>query len=69
MEEGFAQGQMAGQLQCEFAAPDQDTFLRLLDKHHIAYEWSIRAELTWGEPLAAGVSTRTPLIVAIVRHL
>jgi hypothetical protein len=45
--------QMAGRLLCEFDAPDQDTLLRLLDKHHITYEWIIRAELTWGDPLAA----------------
>lgn len=43
--------QMAGRLLCEFEAPDQDTLLRFLDKHHVAYEWIIRAELTWGEPL------------------
>jgi hypothetical protein len=41
--------QMAGRLLCEFDAPDQDTLLRLLDKHHVTYEWIIRAELTWGE--------------------
>jgi sulfur transfer complex TusBCD TusB component (DsrH family) len=45
--------QMAGRLLCEFDAPDQDTLLHLLDKHHVAYEWIIRAELTWGEPLPA----------------
>jgi hypothetical protein len=45
--------QMAGRLLCEFDAPDQDTLLRLLDKHHVTYEWIIRAELTWGEPLPA----------------
>jgi sulfur transfer complex TusBCD TusB component (DsrH family) len=45
--------QMAGRLLCEFDAPDQDTLLRLLDKHHVAFEWIIRAELTWGEPPAA----------------
>jgi sulfur transfer complex TusBCD TusB component (DsrH family) len=45
--------QMAGRLLCEFDAPDQDTLLSFLDKHHIAYEWIIRAELTWGEPLTA----------------
>jgi hypothetical protein len=45
--------QMAGRILCEFDAPDQDTLLRLLDKHHVAYEWIIRAELTWGEPLPA----------------
>jgi hypothetical protein len=43
--------QMAGRLLCEFDAPDQDTLLHLLDKHHVAYEWIIRAELTWGAPL------------------
>jgi hypothetical protein len=46
MEEGFTQGQMAGRLQCEFDAPDQDTLLRLLDTHHVASEWIIRAELS-----------------------
>jgi hypothetical protein len=45
--------QMAGRLLCEFDAPDQDTLLRLLDKHHVTYEWIIRAELTWGESLPA----------------
>jgi sulfur transfer complex TusBCD TusB component (DsrH family) len=45
--------QMAGRLLCEFDAPDQDTLLRLLDKHHVTYEWIIRAELTWGEALPA----------------
>jgi sulfur transfer complex TusBCD TusB component (DsrH family) len=50
--------QMAGRLLCEFDAPDQDTLLSFLDKHHIAYEWIIRAELTWGEPVAA--SAREP---------
>jgi sulfur transfer complex TusBCD TusB component (DsrH family) len=43
--------QMAGRLVCEFDAPDQDALLALLDRHFIAYEWIIRAELTWGEPL------------------
>jgi sulfur transfer complex TusBCD TusB component (DsrH family) len=46
--------QMAGRLLCEFDAPDQDTLLRLLDKHHVAYEWIIREELAWGEPPATG---------------
>jgi hypothetical protein len=41
--------QMAGRLLCEFDAPDQDTLLRLLDKHHVTYEWIIREELSWGE--------------------
>jgi hypothetical protein len=41
--------QMAGRLLCEFDAPDQDTLLRFLDKHHVAHEWIIRAELMWGE--------------------
>ena len=45
--------QMAGRLLCEFEAPDQDTLLRVLDQHHIAHEWIIRAELTWGEPAGA----------------
>jgi sulfur transfer complex TusBCD TusB component (DsrH family) len=45
--------QMAGRLLCEFDAPDQDTLLRVLDQHHIAHEWIIRAELTWGEPAGA----------------
>src|SRR5262249_3024261 len=45
--------QMAGRLLCEFDAPDQDTLLRLLDTHHVAHEWIIRAELTWGEQIAA----------------
>jgi sulfur transfer complex TusBCD TusB component (DsrH family) len=44
--------QMAGRLLCEFDAPDQDTLLRFLGKHHIAHEWIIRAELTWGEQTA-----------------
>lgn len=43
--------QMAGRLLCEFDAPDQDTLLRVLDQHHVTYEWIIRAELTWGETL------------------
>jgi hypothetical protein len=42
--------QMAGRLLCEFDAPDQDTLLQLLDKHHVTYEWIIRAELSWGAP-------------------
>lgn len=46
--------QMAGRLLCEFEAPDQDTLLRVLDEHHIAHEWIIRAEMTWGEPMGAG---------------
>jgi hypothetical protein len=45
--------QMAGRLLCEFEAPDQDTLLRVLDHHHIAHDWIIRAELTWGEPSSA----------------
>jgi sulfur transfer complex TusBCD TusB component (DsrH family) len=45
--------QMAGRLLCEFDAPDQDTLLRFLDKHHITHDWIIRAELTWGELPAA----------------
>jgi sulfur transfer complex TusBCD TusB component (DsrH family) len=45
--------QMAGRLLCEFDAPDQDTLLQLLDKHHVTYEWIIRAELSWGEPPTA----------------
>jgi sulfur transfer complex TusBCD TusB component (DsrH family) len=45
--------QMAGRLLCEFEAPDQDTLLRVLDKHHIAHDWIIRAELTWGEQTTA----------------
>jgi sulfur transfer complex TusBCD TusB component (DsrH family) len=45
---------MAGRLLCEFEAPDQDTLLRVLDEHHIAHDWIIRAELTWGEPTGAG---------------
>jgi sulfur transfer complex TusBCD TusB component (DsrH family) len=40
-------------LLCEFEAPDQDTLLRVLDQHHIAHDWIIRAELTWGEQTAA----------------
>jgi sulfur transfer complex TusBCD TusB component (DsrH family) len=44
--------QMAGRLLCEFEAPDQDTLLQVLDQHHIAHEWIIRAELTWGEQTA-----------------
>jgi sulfur transfer complex TusBCD TusB component (DsrH family) len=45
--------QMAGRLLCEFDAPDQDALLRFLDKHHIAHDWIIRAEITWGEVTAA----------------
>jgi sulfur transfer complex TusBCD TusB component (DsrH family) len=45
--------QMAGRLLCEFDAPDQDTLLRLLEKHHVTYEWIIRTELTWGGRTAA----------------
>jgi sulfur transfer complex TusBCD TusB component (DsrH family) len=45
--------QMAGRLLCEFDAPDQDTLLRLLEQHHVTYEWIIRTELTWGERAAA----------------
>jgi sulfur transfer complex TusBCD TusB component (DsrH family) len=52
--------QMAGRLLCEFEAPDQDTLLRVLDQHHIAHDWIIRAELTWGEPTAAS----TPALAA-----
>ena len=48
--------QMAGRLLCEFEAPDQDTLLRVLDTHHIAHDWIIRAELTWGEQTAASSS-------------
>jgi sulfur transfer complex TusBCD TusB component (DsrH family) len=44
--------QMAGRLLCEFEAPDQETLLRVLDEHHIAHDWVIRAELTWGEQTA-----------------
>jgi sulfur transfer complex TusBCD TusB component (DsrH family) len=57
--------QMAGRLLCEFDAPDQDTLLRFLDTHHIAYEWIIRAELTWGEPLTASApagETGAPIV-------
>ena len=46
--------QMAGRLLCEFDAPDQDTLLRFLEKHHIVHEWIIRAELTWGEQTITG---------------
>ena len=56
--------QMAARLLCEFDAPDQDTLLRVLDKHHIAYEWIIREELTWGERQTASPSaqeTSTPV--------
>jgi hypothetical protein len=49
--------QMAGRLLCEFDAPDQDTLLRFLDKHHIAHDWIIRAELAWGELRAASSPT------------
>lgn len=52
--------QMAGRLLCEFEAPDQETLLRALDQHHIAHEWIIRAELTWGESPAG----RTPALGA-----
>jgi len=48
--------QMAGRLLCEFEAPDQDTLLRLLDTHHVTYEWIIRAEMSWGEPLAVSAA-------------
>jgi hypothetical protein len=47
--------QMAGRLLCEFEAPDQDTLLQVLDKHHIAHDWIIRAELTWGEQTADSI--------------
>jgi sulfur transfer complex TusBCD TusB component (DsrH family) len=50
--------QMAGRLLCEFEAPDQDTLLRFLDQHHIAHDWIIRAELSWGAP--AGASAPAP---------
>jgi hypothetical protein len=56
--------QMAGRLLCEFDAPDQDTLLRLLDKHHATYEWIIREELSWGERPALSLSapeTGTPV--------
>jgi hypothetical protein len=46
--------QMAGRLLCEFEAPDQDTLLRVLDQHHVAYDWIIRAELSWGALADAG---------------
>jgi hypothetical protein len=39
--------QMVGRLVCEFEAPDQETLLRFLEEHHVAYEWIIRVELTW----------------------
>jgi hypothetical protein len=52
--------QMAGRLLCEFEAPDQDTLLRVLDKHHIAHDWIIREELTWGEQMA----TSAPALAA-----
>jgi hypothetical protein len=48
--------QMAGRLLCAFDAPDQDTLLRLLDKHHVAYEWIIREEISWGERPTASPS-------------
>ncbi|HSF31260.1 MAG TPA: hypothetical protein VLK82_12430 [Candidatus Tectomicrobia bacterium] len=48
--------QMAGRLLCEFDAPDQDTLLRLLNKHHVTYEWIIREELSWGERPTASSS-------------
>jgi sulfur transfer complex TusBCD TusB component (DsrH family) len=48
--------QMAGRLLCEFEAPDQDMLLRLLDQHHVAYEWIIREELSWREQPAASLS-------------
>jgi hypothetical protein len=51
--------QMAGRLVCEFDAPDQDTLLRVLDQHHVTYEWIIRAELTWGEATPASPSAAT----------
>jgi len=49
--------QMAGRLLCEFDAPDQDTLLSFLDKHHVASEWIIRVELSWGEQPEARMST------------
>jgi hypothetical protein len=39
--------QMVGRLVCEFEASDQETLLRFLEEHHVAYEWIIRVELTW----------------------
>jgi hypothetical protein len=56
--------QMAGRLLCEFDAPDQDTLLRFLDQHYVAYEWIVREELTWGERPTTSSSaqeTSTPL--------
>ena len=52
--------QMAGRLLCEFDAPDQDTLLRFLDQHYIAYEWIIREELTWGHQRTANSSAQEP---------
>jgi sulfur transfer complex TusBCD TusB component (DsrH family) len=49
--------QMAGRLLCEFDAPDQDTLLRVLDTHHVTYEWIIRQELSWGERPLEGLPT------------
>jgi hypothetical protein len=56
--------QMAGRLLCEFDAPDQDTLLRFLDQHYMAYEWIIREELSWGErstTSSAAQETSTPV--------
>jgi sulfur transfer complex TusBCD TusB component (DsrH family) len=52
--------QMAGRLLCEFDAPDQDTLLRLLEQHHVTYEWIIRAELSWEEQTATSTPVESP---------
>jgi sulfur transfer complex TusBCD TusB component (DsrH family) len=51
---------MAGRLLCEFDAPDQDTLLRLLEQHHVTYEWIIRAELSWEEQTATSTPVESP---------
>src|SRR5919108_3286295 len=51
--------QMVGRLVCEFEASDQETLLRFLEEHHVAYEWIIRVELTWSgaQPSAAAAAS------------
>jgi sulfur transfer complex TusBCD TusB component (DsrH family) len=49
--------QMAGRLLCEFEAPDQETLLRVLEAHHVTYEWIIRVEMRWeGQPAAGALA-------------
>jgi sulfur transfer complex TusBCD TusB component (DsrH family) len=54
--------QMVGRLVCEFEASDQETLLRFLEEHHVAYEWIIRVELTWSgaQPSAAAAPEAMP---------